>query len=120
MVGSYVSQTLYSSPQQAIQNLALPPGNTAENVCAVEIPQGTQMQTGTTAPNFGQPGGDPQGQLLQRIPPSSYQPLGPTETAEPVSTAPDLPPAEGGGGGGGLINPFQPENNPLKPPSVVE
>jgi hypothetical protein len=84
MIGGFLSPIPYDSPESAISNLALPPGNTTENVCKVNIPAGTQIQNGAVSPNFGQPGGGQQIQLLENIPDASFQPLGPTGPFEPV------------------------------------
>ncbi|MCL2493138.1 MAG: TNT domain-containing protein, partial [Clostridiales bacterium] len=50
----WVSPTKVKDP---IADLALPPGNTAENMDQVILPKGTKVLEGTVAPNFGQPGG---------------------------------------------------------------
>ena len=83
MLGRFLTPNFYSSPESAIQNLALPQGATAENVCRVQVPEGTQIEYGRVAPNFNQPGGGFQIRLLEDIPSSSYEPLGPTELVEP-------------------------------------
>ena len=41
-------------------DLALPPGNSYQQVDKVVIPKGTTIMEGTVAPNFGQPGGGTQ------------------------------------------------------------
>jgi hypothetical protein len=37
--------------------LALPPGNTAQRVVQIQVPKGTVIYEGATAPHYGQLGG---------------------------------------------------------------
>ncbi len=72
--GNWLSPTAPVSSNAAIRDLSLWPGNTAEHVSGVQIPPATQIQWGTAAPAFGQPGGGRQIELLERIPGESYGP----------------------------------------------
>lgn len=40
-----------------VNQFALPPGSTAENIRKWVIPKGTEVLKGTVAPNFGRKGG---------------------------------------------------------------
>jgi len=55
--GRWVTTSPLDDP---INQLALPPGSTAENMTKWVIPKGTEVFEGTVAPNFGRPGGAPQ------------------------------------------------------------
>jgi hypothetical protein len=72
--GAWLTPTSPTSSGSARSILALPSGNTAEFVSAVNIPGGTWIQYGTAASAFGQPGGGQQIQLLERIPGHSFGP----------------------------------------------
>lgn len=52
--GRWVTTEQLSDP---VNQLALPPGSTAENVTKWVIPKGTEVFKGTVAPNFGKQGG---------------------------------------------------------------
>ena len=52
--GRWVTTEQLSDP---VNQLALPPGSTAENVTKWVIPKGTEVFQGTVAPNFGRQGG---------------------------------------------------------------
>jgi hypothetical protein len=52
--GRWVTTEQLSDP---VNQLALPPGSTAENVTKWVIPKGTEVLQGTVAPNFGSQGG---------------------------------------------------------------
>ena len=91
MRGRFLSPIPYNNPGSAISNLALRPENTAENSCTVSIPEGTRIQISEVAPNFGQPGGGQQIELLENIPPNSFQPTGPTAGLPANPLAPFLP-----------------------------
>lgn len=56
-LGSFWSRTTYSSAGRAQQYLALPPGNTAENVVRIRVPAGTTIFEGKAASAFGKLGG---------------------------------------------------------------
>jgi len=77
--GQWVTTDVYTTPSDAAKYLSLSPGNTAQCVSTATIPKGKQVQTGTAAPAFGQPGGGTQMQLLEDIPPGSFQPGVPIE-----------------------------------------
>ncbi len=79
-LGAWLSPVKPVSSAQVRADLALPPQNTAQFVSEVTVPAGTLMRRGTAAPAFGQPGGGPQVQLMELIPPASFhepQPLDP-------------------------------------------
>lgn len=57
-----------------VNELALPPGNTASNIAEWTLPRGTQVLRGPVAPNFGRPGGAIQIYLPD---PSVLRPIGP-------------------------------------------
>jgi RHS repeat-associated protein len=73
-VGSWLSPIELDSASAARSLLSLPAENTAEFISEVQIPAGTQIQFGTAASAFGQPGGGIQIQLLNRIPLSNFGP----------------------------------------------
>lgn len=50
--------------------------------------QNTQIQSGQATGNFGQAGGGAQTQLLEQIPESAYEPLGPTGGIQSDETSP--------------------------------
>jgi len=97
ITGQFLTTDVYSSPEAAIRSLALPPGNTATLVSRVTIPPGTQIQIGTVAPAFNQPGGGTQIQLLQNIAPSAFEPGVPIAQFNPTAALPaplpDIPAA---------------------------
>lgn len=70
--GSWVTPVTPLSSAMAREGLALPAENAALYVSRVSLPAGTRMQVGTAAGAFGQPGGWPQVQLIDRIPQSSF------------------------------------------------
>lgn len=65
----YWSRTAPQGPLQARMDLALPPGNTAQNVVQIRVPQGTTVFEGAAGPNFGQLGGGNQ-VYIPRVDPS--------------------------------------------------
>lgn len=65
----YWSRTAPQGSLQARMDLALPPGNTAQNVVQIRVPQGTTVFEGAAAPNFGQLGGGNQ-VYIERVDPS--------------------------------------------------
>jgi RHS repeat-associated protein len=72
--GAWLSPIAPDSSEAARSLLALPPQNSAEFISVVQIPAGTQIQYGTAAGAFGQPGGGVQIQLQSPIPASSFGP----------------------------------------------
>lgn len=69
-LGPNWSRTASQGPLQARMDLALPPGNTAQSVVQICVPQGTTIFEGAAGPNFGQLGGGnqvciPSGLLLK-------------------------------------------------------
>ena len=56
VTGYYSTPTLPATRSE----LALPPGNTMENLAQFQIPQGTRYLAGEVGPNFGHPGGGQQ------------------------------------------------------------
>ena len=66
-VGGFYPPTKPTSGAQAISESALPPGNAATKVSTVRIPAGTRIQRSTASPAFGQDGGGPQIELLERV-----------------------------------------------------
>ncbi|MCD1573379.1 RHS repeat-associated core domain-containing protein, partial [Agromyces mediolanus] len=72
--GSWITPIKPSSAIAARQGLALPSENAATFVSEVTLPAGVRMQVGQAGSAFGQPGGWPQAQLLERIPMSSFGP----------------------------------------------
>lgn len=81
--GTWLTPIRPMSRRAARGTLSLPPGNSAEFVSVVRIPEGVRLQFGTAAAAFGQPGRGPQIQLLERIPMHMFGPGMP------------LPPGEG-------------------------
>jgi hypothetical protein len=73
-VGGWLSPTAPNSTLSAIQDLALPPGNSAEFSSQVLVPAGTRYQIGTAASAFGQAGGGSQVLLLDQIPAANFGP----------------------------------------------
>lgn len=71
-VGGWITPIKPGSSAAARQGLALPSENAA--VYVSRLPAGVRIQVGEAAPAFGQPGGWPQAQLLERIPASSFGP----------------------------------------------
>src|SRR5438874_1673319 len=65
--GAWLTPMRPVSSAKARRELALPPTNSATEVVEVWVPAGVRIQSGTAAPNWGQPGGGPQVELLQRI-----------------------------------------------------
>lgn len=51
---------------EAITGNALPPGNSAEFVATLRVGGGVRIQRSTASQAFGQPGGNPQIELLER------------------------------------------------------
>ena len=79
-IGRWLTLNRPSSGSAAREELALPPENAATQCTEVWVPKGTRVQVGVAAPNFGQPGGGQQVELLERIPVACYgtpQPLRP-------------------------------------------
>ncbi|WP_454859221.1 RHS repeat domain-containing protein [Promicromonospora soli] len=72
MAGAWVTPVTPLSSAWAREGLALPAENTALYVSRVTLPAGVRMQVGTAGRAFGQPGGWPQAQLIERIPLSSF------------------------------------------------
>jgi hypothetical protein len=72
-IGSYWSRTPPSGPLQARMDLALPPGNTAQGVTQIRVPQGTVIFEGSAGPNFGQLGGGNQ-VYIPKVNPGWVQP----------------------------------------------
>lgn len=73
-VGSFLTKVPPKSSQQAIQGLALPPGNKAEFLQKVIVPAGTRVQRSRALSAFGQRGGLEQFQLLDKIPAKNFGP----------------------------------------------
>jgi YD repeat-containing protein len=73
-VGAFLTVIRPTTASEARANLALPPWNTAQYISEATVPAGTRMQYGTAGPNWGQPGGWPQVELLDQIPASSFGP----------------------------------------------
>jgi RHS repeat-associated protein len=73
-VGGWLTPTAPANRLTAIQDLALPPANSAQWVSGVTVPAGTRIQSGTAAAAFGQAGGAPQVLLLDRIPAQNFGP----------------------------------------------
>jgi hypothetical protein len=76
--GKWLTLDRPASAAAARQELALPPDNAATEIVEVWVPAGTRIQIGEVAPNFGQPGGGVQVELLEFIPRVCYtdpQPL---------------------------------------------
>jgi hypothetical protein len=73
--GQWWSTTLYPSASQAVQELALPPANTAQYVYSTVVPAGTQVLVGEAAPLFGQFGGAVQVYTSQPMPMAFLQML---------------------------------------------
>lgn len=71
-VGAWLTPVAPTGSAAARSSLALPAGNSASLVSEVTIPAGTRFQIGTAGPNFGQPGGGVQVQLLDRLPPTAF------------------------------------------------
>lgn len=71
-LGAWMSPVPPQSAARVRADMALPPENTAEFVAVVTVPAGTLIRIGRAAPAFGQPGGGPQVQLLELIPPESF------------------------------------------------
>lgn len=74
LLGAWLTLSMPKSSIAAIRQLALPPGNAADRVSIVRVPEGTRLQFGRVAPAFGQPGGGSQIQLLERIPSHRFGP----------------------------------------------
>jgi hypothetical protein len=72
--GSWITPVKPSSSAATRQGLGLPQENAAIFVSQVTLPAGVRMQVGEAAPAFGNTGGWPQAQLLQRIPSSAFGP----------------------------------------------
>ncbi|HLA85743.1 MAG TPA: RHS repeat-associated core domain-containing protein, partial [Thermoguttaceae bacterium] len=72
-LGSYWSRTAPQGPLQASMDLALPPGNTAQNVLRITVPKGTVIYEGSAATNFGRLGGGNQ-VFVPRVNPSWVKP----------------------------------------------
>ena len=70
--GAWITPIRPSSSIEARQGLALPPENAVTQIAEVTLPAGVRMQTGGAASAFGQPGGWPQVELLERVPLSSF------------------------------------------------
>ena len=65
-IGRFLSPSKPLSSAQAISGGALPPGNTAQNVSTLRVQGGVRIQRSTASDAFGQIGGDPQVELLER------------------------------------------------------
>ena len=70
--GEWLTPIRPGSSAAAREGLALPEGNSASFVSDVNVPAGTRIQVGTAGSAFGQSGGWPQVQLLERIPLQSF------------------------------------------------
>jgi hypothetical protein len=55
--GNFWTTEQFSTPAEAKAGLALPEGNTADQVATDVVPRGQTYLVGTAAPKFGQPGG---------------------------------------------------------------
>ena len=73
-VGAWLSPVKPTSTLSSIRNFALPIENSAEFFSKVLVPAGTRYQIGKSASAFGQPGGDIQVLLLDRISPANFGP----------------------------------------------
>lgn len=71
-LGGWLTPVKPTSRAAAMAGLSLPPGNDASYVTEVWVPAGVRIQVGLAGPNFGQPGGWSQVELLQRIPRSCF------------------------------------------------
>lgn len=71
-IGGWLTPQEPTSRAAAVAGLALPPENAATEYTEVLVPAGVRIQTGLAGPNFGQPGGWPQVELLERIPRSCF------------------------------------------------
>ena len=95
MSGDFFTDKLYNNPAIARASLSLPVGNTAEFVCRVDVPTGTQIQSGIVASTTTQLGMGTQTQLLDKIPSTSFTPLGQTGSVilddETIMLEPILP-----------------------------
>jgi hypothetical protein len=65
-IGGFLAPSPPASRAAAIADGALPPVNTAEYLSTLRVEGGVRIQRSTTAAAFGQPGGAPQVQLLER------------------------------------------------------
>ena len=72
--GKWLTPIRPSTQAEARSLLALPPNNSAIYISEVHVPAGTRIQIGVAAPNFGQPGGAVQVELIDRIPTSAFGP----------------------------------------------
>lgn len=65
-IGRFLSPNPPVSSADAIENSALPPTNSAENLATLRVQGGVRIQRSTASEAFGQPGGNPQVELLER------------------------------------------------------
>ena len=72
--GRWVTPIRPTTQSEARALLALPSENSAVYISEVRIPAGTRIQIGAAAPNFGQPGGALQVELMELIPLSAFGP----------------------------------------------
>ena len=70
--GSFLTRVPPANRRQAIEGLALPPGNTAEFIQQVTVPAGTRLQRSRALPAFDRRGGREQFELLDSIPSESF------------------------------------------------
>jgi hypothetical protein len=75
-VGGFLTGAPPSSADVAVSGLALPPGNSADFIQEVLVPQGTRLQSSIAAPAFEQDGGFLQFELLDQIPTKNFGPGG--------------------------------------------
>ncbi len=70
--GRFLTKTPPTNQREAIEGLALPPGNNANFIQRVIVPTGTRLQRSRALPAFGRRGGKVKFELLDRIPNNSF------------------------------------------------
>jgi hypothetical protein len=72
--GGFLVRARPGTRTQAIEVLALPPGNEAQFIQEVLVPAGTRLQRSRALPAFGRRGGMEQFELLDLSPEESFGP----------------------------------------------
>jgi RHS repeat-associated protein len=71
-IGGYLTKVPPTTKSQAVEGLALPPGNNADFIQQVIVPPGTRLQRSRALPAFGRRGGKEQFQLIDLIPSENF------------------------------------------------